>query len=547
MATFEVDIEGATYEVDAPDESTAWQWANQTHATQKPQPPSLSSAISDKFKSNVQEIGNAAAGAIRGAGSIGSTILAPYDMTKDALAGKGLSLESNRQRRADIDTGLGMLGADTGAKMYQAGKIGAEIAGTAGAGSAIARPVSSMAPRLAESIASGGVRIGQGGNKLANLLLRGAGGAISGGATAGAVNPEEVATGAGIGAAFPVAGTAAATGGRAIGRALTGGPVGDGVKTLARKAADLGIDIPADRLVNSRPINALASSLNYVPLSGRAATEELMQKQMNQALSKTFGQNSDNVTQALRQAGNDLGEKFGATLKGNSLNVDNQFLDDLANLETSASAELGKDGFRAITGQIDEIIKKGAGGSIDGQSAYNIKKTLDRISSRSTPEAFHARELKKSLMSALDRSLGPEEAAKFATVRKQYGNMLSLENLAQNGAEGDISIARIANMKKINNPELQDIADIAAQFLKSREGQHGAAQRVLAGGAVGLTGGLPALAGGMAVGRGVNMALNSDALKKALMSSRPDNKKLAELLRSGAVIANKSAPVISAQ
>ena len=31
MAKFDVDVEGATYEVDAPDENTAWRWANETH------------------------------------------------------------------------------------------------------------------------------------------------------------------------------------------------------------------------------------------------------------------------------------------------------------------------------------------------------------------------------------------------------------------------------------------------------------------------------------------------------------------------------------
>src|SRR6478752_8941342 len=49
---------------------------------------------------------NVGSGLVRGAGSIGSTILAPYDIAKDLAAGKGLSLESNRQRRADIDYGL---------------------------------------------------------------------------------------------------------------------------------------------------------------------------------------------------------------------------------------------------------------------------------------------------------------------------------------------------------------------------------------------------------------------------------------------------------
>lgn len=38
MATFDVDVGGATYEVDAPDERTAWKWANWTHAKEKPTP-----------------------------------------------------------------------------------------------------------------------------------------------------------------------------------------------------------------------------------------------------------------------------------------------------------------------------------------------------------------------------------------------------------------------------------------------------------------------------------------------------------------------------
>jgi len=67
---------------------------------------------------------NLAGGAIRGAGSIGATIIAPYDMTLDALAGKGLSLASNRQRRADMDSALGMLGFDPESLSYKVGKFG---------------------------------------------------------------------------------------------------------------------------------------------------------------------------------------------------------------------------------------------------------------------------------------------------------------------------------------------------------------------------------------------------------------------------------------
>ena len=90
-----------------------------------------------------QDIGhglnNALQGALVGAGSIGATLVAPYDIVKDAIAGKGLSLESNRQRRADTEyAAKEFFGADPESLAFKGGKLGTEIAGTAGMGGALA-------------------------------------------------------------------------------------------------------------------------------------------------------------------------------------------------------------------------------------------------------------------------------------------------------------------------------------------------------------------------------------------------------------------------
>jgi hypothetical protein len=258
-----------------------------------------------------------------------------------------------------------------------------------------------------------------------------------------------------------------------------------------------------------------------------------MFSQLNRATSRTFGQDSDNITAALRKAGADLGAKFDQTLSSNAVKVDNQFLNDLTTHAATADSELGAEGAQIIKKQINEIINKGANGQIDGQAAYNIKKTLDRIGNRNAPEAYYARELKKSLMGALNRSLGPQDAAEFAKVRQQYGNMLELENLAQNGAEGGISVGRLANLKNINNPDLQSIADIAAQFVKTREAPHGAAQRVTLGALAGptalATGTVPLMAGGMAAGRLANTVMNSETAKNLLLNRIAASNKLAQI------------------
>lgn len=172
----------------------------------------------------VQDYANMGFGAIRGAGSIGSTLLAPKDVISDAMDGKGLTLESNRARRNAMNEGLQSLGANTDSGEYALGKIGGEIAGTAGIGGAIGgSKLLANAPKLANAIQSGGFSLGsQGGNAALNGLTRVAGGAINGGATAGLVDPETAGLGAAIGGVLPVGVKGAAMLGSGIKKAAGG-------------------------------------------------------------------------------------------------------------------------------------------------------------------------------------------------------------------------------------------------------------------------------------------------------------------------------------
>ena len=466
---------------------------------------------------------DAIGGLVRGAGSIGATLLSPFDALEGVIARyMGAPELAPQDRRKGMDGGLQAFGVNTDSTQFKTNKLMGEVAGTAGVGSLLSKgaQAAGAAPSIVSGLRTGGLDVA-GKTGVAGLAARGATGAAAGGATAGLVNPEDVGAGAMIGGAIPVAAKVGGATFRTAGSALRGAPVSPEVANLADRAKTLGIQVPADRIANSKPLNALAASLEYVPFSGRAATNDRMVSQLNTAVSKTFGQNTDNVTMGLRKAGTQLGGEFDRVLKSNTVAVDKQLFDDLAEHANQASKELGSDGARIIQNQIDEIIAKGQSGQMDGQAAYNIKKTLDRIGKRNSPEAFYALDLKRSLMEALNRSLGPDEAARFAKTRQQYGNMLALEKIAKNGAEGDISIARLANMKNINSPDLQELADISAQFLTSRESPHGALQRLVIGG-TGLTAGasmgaLPVAAGTIAAGRAANGLLNSNAARNVVL------------------------------
>lgn len=456
-------------------------------------------------------------GAIRGAAGIGATIMQPFQALEDKLTGGA----ANKDTRAGIEGGTAALGGDTHSVAFQSGKLGAEFAGTAGVGGVIAAPVKLLARSapavapLANAIETAGFSTGRPNalSRAADIGTRSVGGAINGAASTALVDPDSATTGGVVGGLIPGAAKVAGGAGNAIGKAIRGAGASPEVAALAKRAKELGIDIPADRLVDSKPLNAIASALNYVPFSGRAATESRMEAQLNTAASKLMGQDTPNMTKAIRDASKDLGAKFDATLQSTSVAFDQQLLQDVSRVYNTAEKELGSDALKPIAAQLDELVAKGASGTIDGQAAYNIKRALDRIGSGNTPTAYHALELKGVLMDALNRSLGPTEAAAFKTTREQYGNMLALEKIAKNGAEGDISVARLANLKNIKNDGLQELADIAAQFVKSREGQHGAMQRAVVGAVTAATGGIPGLAAGAGLGRAANMGLNSRAAR----------------------------------
>jgi hypothetical protein len=462
-----------------------------------------------------QDLKNIGAGALSGAAQIGATILSPIDW-----AAKKAGIENQAlfptDRRAAIESGLRDMGAQPESMAFKGGQLGAEIAGTAGAGGAIAKGLK-FAPQLAAAVESGGFKLARPATGLLNnLATRAAGGAISGGAMTGMVNPEDTASGAALGATFPIAVKGAGKLGSAIMQKAT-----PEVAALAGKARQYGIDIPADRLVDSKTLNALSASLNYVPFSGRATTEEKMYSQINKAVSKTIGQDSSNITDALRKARVDLGSKFDDVLKNNTVNVDDVFLSDMEEVSRRANSELESGPSKIIHNQINEILNKVKDGDIiDGNAAYNIKTTLDRLSKPGKATIDSAKELKIALMGALNRSLGLDEAAAFAKTRQQYGNMLTLDKLAPAGAEGEISMGRLANMRNVRDPQLRDLVDIAAQFGRTRESPHGAAQRVTLGAlapVAAAAGQLPAYLGAIGLAKGANMALSSNTLRNAML------------------------------
>lgn len=135
---------------------------------------------------------NVVGGGVRGAGSIGATLIRPFE-----------SAEENQQRREAMTSALQQLGAKPESFGFQAGKLGGEIAGTAGLGGAAANALravpgaSAVVPNFINALRTGGFGAG----KFAPSV---AAGATVGGATSGLINPEEAGPGTLVGGGLPL-------------------------------------------------------------------------------------------------------------------------------------------------------------------------------------------------------------------------------------------------------------------------------------------------------------------------------------------------------
>jgi hypothetical protein len=226
-----------------------------------------------------------------------------------------------------------------------AGELTGEVLSTLPVGGAIAAPVRTLgAGRLAQAISTGGITTGAApaatlGGRLTNLGTRVAGGAITGGATAGLINPDEIETGAITGGAIAVAAP----------------PI---VKTLSKSAGFLK-DLftgrlssvkagEVSRMVAGDQIAAIRAALAAAPEDLTAAQAAAgVQKNAFQALGK-FAEKTDEISLKLKQqASDDLAVLQRMAEGGNetemrrayeeSIKRLNQLTQDMRNVELNAA------------------------------------------------------------------------------------------------------------------------------------------------------------------------------------------------------------------
>lgn len=400
------------------------------------------------------------AGVLRGARDVvdtGASLLSRgFDKIAGTNEGKRVA-DINATGRAQFDAEYGA--GNTAASLGRvAGQVGATlpIGGALGAGvkaAGVAGALPKAVIPLGEAIASGGLRA-QG----AGMGTRMLGGAISGGATTGLVDPDQALAGAAIGAALPVVVRGAGKVGHALTSSMRGPEVPPGIRKAAESAAENGFVIPptmAKPTLGNRLLEGLAGKTSVAQnasLKNQQVVNQLAAKEIGLPVDATI------TPQMLKEIRDNAGQAYKAVA---SLPVKPaERAQPMFN--KPASPEINP-------AQMVEDLKQARNDAQGWFKAYNRSASPEDLATAKAKEA-----LSKRLESGLEsyaESLGqPELLQGLRNARTLIAKTYSVER-ALNPTTGSVDAQTLAKLAKkgVLTGGLKASADLATAFPKAAQ------------------------------------------------------------------------------
>lgn len=408
-------------------------------------------------------------GLTRGAGSIGATVMR---LLPNAMGGDTAS--ENEQRRTAMDDALRTLGANPDSMGFKTNKLVAEIAGTSGIGGVVGNAlekvpfIASKAPALIDAIKTYGMSA-NGAQGLGGVAARMGGGAITGGLSAGAVNPEDAGTGAMIGGAFPAATMLAGKAGDITGRVFGSRTPQANPRTLqtAKESMDAGYVIPPN-MIKPTFKNSVVESI-----SGKQATQQFASTE------------NTKITEKLTRKALGIADDVPLTqgTMENLRKTAGKAYADVSSLSPQAAADL-------------EALKVARNEATGWFNAYNRSARPDDLIKAKT-----ARALSDQLESALEahaKAAGRDDLIPaLIDARRQIAKTYTVGR-AVNDASGTVDARVFGRLYEKGKP-LSDGLDVAGKFAAAFPKAAISPQQIGSPGAHNLKAGMSALMGGAGV------------------------------------------------
>lgn len=427
---------------------------------------------------------NASAGAVRGAGSIGATLLSPIDAAARAL-GVQNDYIGRTDRREAMDEALRGLGADAEGIPFKAGKLGTEIAGTLGAGGVLAggaRALGAGAP-IVNALQSAGMTTGGRApgvmNLLKDLALRSAAGGAVGGASTAMIDPEHAGTGAAIGAAMPPALAVAGKVGQVAGRVINGPAIDADTIAAIKAARSAGYVIPptqAKPTLSKRVLEGFSGKITTAQ-NASAKNQGVTAKLAAEALGLPGDTKiTPDVLTTVRKAAGQAYDAIGGTGTVTPGVAYDAALDAIAAPHLKAAA-----GFpNAKASPVVDLVESLRSPTFDAAAAVAKIKELrsaadDAFRTGNTDIGRASKAAAKALEDVLDTHLqglgSPDMLQQFRDARQLIAKTYSVEK-ALNPATGAIDARKLGAQIKAGKPlsgGLRDAGEFALRFPKAAQ------------------------------------------------------------------------------
>lgn len=276
--------------------------------------------------------------------------------------------------------------------------------------------------------------------------------AMGAGAVLGALQPvgtdqsrtQNMALGAATGGASKLATNV-------IGRVAT--PVTTALTKPQEKAVNVlknaGVELDAAQLTGSNRLAQVKRMLGDNPFTASGQTKQIEKAltSFDRAALKTIGETADVADeQVMSRAASRIGGVMDRVAKNNPIKMDNRLITEIADIAQKAGKELEGPQAKIIIDQVDEIVGKGATGTIDGAAYQNLRQTLGRIAGGGQPGVKNwAGALRESLDDALTRSASAADVADLKQARIQWRNLEGISKVIGSQEGQHISPAKLAN------------------------------------------------------------------------------------------------------
>jgi hypothetical protein len=284
---------------------------------------------------------------------------------------------------------------------------------------------------------------------------------------------------------------------------------------LADVAAKEGIQLTPAQITGSRPLKAMESVFETMPLTSgpQRAIREGQSKAFNKAVLSRAGIEADTATpEILDAAARKLGTQFEDLAARTTVAFDDDFLKSLNKVSERYANKLPTNVKPIVDNYVSDLSQfvDGMPGAAYQQARSDLTRQAKATVNSDPTLSMTLRGIRDALDDAAERSLPSEIRQQWQEVRRQYGNLKTIEkamtNTTAGAAAGDISPTQLSQSVKQGGNfargggDLNELSRVGATFLRDQVPNSGTSERLLmasllSGGAGGIGVGINPLAG----------------------------------------------------